>query len=88
MRIGTNPIGNYNPVYRKTAVSNTVKTNSVAETAKTTAAEPTVTLNKTEKAFFSKLYPENTDKIMDHHFYMKNGNMSGVMVGSLFDRRG
>ena len=88
MRIGTNPIGNYSPVYKKTAVSNTVKTNSVAQTAKTAVAEPTSALNKTEKAFFSKMYPENTAKIMDHHFYMKNGNMSGVTVGSLFDRRG
>ena len=79
MRIGTNPVGNYSPVYKKPAVSSAIKTNQV---------EADTTINKSEKAFFSKMYPENKEAIMDHHFYMKNGNMSGVAVGSLFDRRG
>lgn len=79
MRIGTNTIGNYSPVYKKTAVTNVVNTKQVE-------AKPAI--SKSEKAFFSNLYPENKEKIMDHHFYMKNGNMSGVTVGSLFDRRG
>lgn len=79
MRISTNPVGNYSPVYKKPAVAKTVKASSV---------ESNSTINNSEKAFFSKMYPQNKEKIMEHHFYMKNGNMSGVTVGSLFDRRG
>jgi hypothetical protein len=79
MRIGTNPVGNYSPVYKRTDIQKATK-------AMATKEETAITKN--EKAFFSKLYPQNSEQIMDHHFYMKDGNMSGVMVGSLFDRKG
>ena len=79
MRIGTNPVGNYSPVYKKVEIQKQVKTTAVSKQSEITS---------NEKAFFSKMYPEDKQQIMDHHFYMKNGNMSGVAVGSLFDRRG
>ncbi|MBN1301152.1 MAG: hypothetical protein JW995_08030 [Melioribacteraceae bacterium] len=84
MKIGTNPVGNYSPVYRKsqtTNIQNTIK-------AENTAVEDAVQISKKEKAFFSQMYPEKKEQIMSHHFYMKNGNMSGVTIGSLFDKRG
>ena len=79
MKIGTNPVGNYNPVFRATQLTKAAELNKVQEQT---------TINKKEKAFFSQMYPQNKDQIMNHHFYMKDGNMSGVMVGSLFDRKG
>lgn len=79
MKIGTNPIGNYSPVYKKAAP---VKVSAQPK------IEESKTITTNEKAFFSDMYPDNKEKIMEHHFYMKNGNMKGVAVGSLFDRRG
>mgnify|MGYP005847002437 CR=1 FL=1 len=79
MRIGNNPVGNYSPIRQNNSV-NAVK-------AKQTSSSSEI-INSKEKEFFSKLYPTDKSKIMQHHFYMKNGNMSGVMVGSLIDRRG
>jgi hypothetical protein len=79
MKIGTNPIGNYSPVYKKAPI---VKPNEQLKVADSKA------ITNDEKAFFSRMYPENKEQIMDHHFYMKDGNMKGVAVGSLFDRRG
>lgn len=81
MKIGTNPIGNYTPVRV------TPKPAAIAEINKS-KLQTENTINPKEKEFFSKLYPDQEKNIMDHHFYMKNGNMSGIMVGSLFDRRG
>ncbi len=79
MKIATNPIGNYSPVYKKAAI---VKANNQ------TKVEESKTITSNEKAFFSKMYPNNKEQIMEHHFYMKDGNMKGVAIGSLFDRRG
>lgn len=79
MKIGTNPIGNYSPVYKKDPI---VKANMQLK------VEDSKTISIDEKAFFGKMYPENKDQIMDHHFYMKDGNMKGVAIGSLFDKRG
>lgn len=79
MKIGTNPVGNYNPVYKKPEITKTVSNKPV---------EVKPAINEKEKAFFSELYPKNKEQIMNHHFYMKNGNMSGVTIGSLFDKRG
>ena len=78
MKIGNNPVGNYTPIRNmNTAVSKSKKFDLNTEV-----------VSKNEKEFFSTLYPVEKNKIMQHHFYMKNGNMSGVMVGSLLDRRG
>lgn len=79
MKIGSNSIGNYTPIRN-------ANTTQPAKTKKFDLDAELV--SKNEKEFFSTLYPTEKNKIMQHHFYMKNGNMSGVMVGSLFDRRG
>lgn len=79
MKIGSNPVGNYTPIH------NVNKSNIVKTRQKDSSLE---IIDSKEKEFFSNLYPTDKSKIMQHHFYMKNGNMSGVMVGSLIDRRG
>ena len=45
-------------------------------------------ISQDEKNFFINKYPEQKSEIIDYHFYQKNGDMSGVKVGSLFDKRG
>lgn len=45
-------------------------------------------ITKEEKNFFAQLYPEKKNEIVDYHYYQKSGQMSGVTVGSLFDKRG
>ena len=81
MKIGTNSIGNYSPrVQANTQVKQ-------AEQQVKVAADKAV-INKQEKKFFAEMYPENKKEIMNYHYYQKSGNMSGVAVGSLLDRRG
>jgi hypothetical protein len=79
MKIGTNPIGNYSPIYKKAVVAKPEAKLKVADNE---------AISNNEKAFFSKMYPNNKEQILEHHFYMKDGNMKGVTIGSLFDRRG
>jgi hypothetical protein len=79
MKISTNPVGNYTrPTMQMTQSVQKQETKSVTP-AKVTADE---------KDFFVKLYPENKTEIMDYHFYGREGKMSGVSLGSLFDKRG
>lgn len=49
---------------------------------------PAVKITEQEKKYFAKLYPENKEELMNYHYYEKNGKLSGVKVGSLFDRKG
>jgi len=79
MKIGNNAVGNYAPIKN-------VSTVNITKIAK--AEQNKEIISGSEKEYFSNLYPAEKSKIMQHHFYMKNGNMSGVMVGSLIDRRG
>ncbi len=81
MRITTNPIGNYAPAR--------VANKPAPQPAQQTKAVSTETnISDKEKQFFANMYPDNKSEIMKYHFYQKNGRMSGVAVGSLFDRRG
>ena len=41
-----------------------------------------------EKQFFVNMYPEKKSELVDYHFYKQSGSMSGVTLGSLFDKRG
>ena len=41
-----------------------------------------------EKKFFTKMYPNEKDQIVNYHFYSKEGDKNGVALGSLFDKRG
>jgi len=81
MKISTNNIGNYAPKHVPQIQSKTkpamVQTEIRSE--KITADE---------KNFFIQMYPQNKTEIADYHFYEKSGKMSGVSLGSLFDKRG
>jgi hypothetical protein len=79
MKISTNSFGNYNPVISQN------KTNiSRIESKK----NETVKVTNEEKKFFTQLYPNEEEKIVNYHFYSKDGDKNGVSLGSLFDRRG
>lgn len=99
MKISTNTIGNYGPGYTqqvkaKQVHNNTQALNSIQKTEKASvpAAAQKVDMSggisNEEKNFFINLYPDNKKEIADYHFYQKSGKMSGVALGSLFDRRG
>ncbi len=81
MKIESNNIGNYAPKYIQNVKPN-IKPAQISENAATEK------INDDEKKFFMNLYPENKNEIVDYHFYQKTGKMSGVSVGSLFDKRG
>jgi len=82
MRIDTNSIGNYSAYLRP------VQARPKVEAAVTVEPAKVANVTNEEKNFFVKMYPENKSEIMDYHFYGRDGKMSGVSVGSLFDRRG
>lgn len=78
MKIDTNIVGNYSPAYAK------------ANVAKAQAAQNSKTdsITSEEKKFFANLYPTQQDEIMNYQVYNAKGKVSGLHVGSLFDRRG
>jgi hypothetical protein len=45
-------------------------------------------ISEEEKNFFAEMYPLNKDEILDYHYYQKTGKPSGVVLGSLFDKKG
>ncbi len=77
MKINMNTVGNYAPSYLKAVP------NSVSEEAKRN-----VNISAEEKKFFAELYPAQKEEIMKYQTYNSKGKISGVHVGSLFDRRG
>jgi hypothetical protein len=79
MKISTNTIGNYYPAYINPRVKN--KT----EIIKNTESE---NIGVEEKKFFAKLYPNQQDEIMNYKLYNSKGKVTGIHVGSFFDRRG
>ncbi len=88
MKIATNMIGNYTPyIYNKKTEMKTSETSAVSN-QNIVQANKTENLTKAEKDYFGELYPNNTSEIKDYHYYDRNGQMSGVKVGSLIDRRG
>lgn len=89
MKITTNMIGNYSPQM----ISNPVKHAKQSGMEGKIENKPAVktqqnSLTSDEKNFFMDLYPQNKSEIIDYHFYQRSGKMSGVKVGSLFDKRG
>ena len=78
MKVSTNNIGNYSPAYFKAALAKT-------EAAQNAKAE---SISVEEKKFFADLYPEQKDEVLGYQLYNAKGKVSGVHVGSLFDRRG
>ncbi len=79
MSVSTNSIGNYHPTYMKAAASN--KANA-AQKVNNEIISPE------EKKYFAQLYPARQDEIMGYQLYNSKGKVSGVHVGSLFDKRG
>ncbi len=78
MKVSTNNIGNYSPAYFK------------AQAARTEAVQKqkTESISAEEKKFFANLYPAQKDEVLGYQMYNAKGKVSGVHVGSLFDRRG
>lgn len=77
MKITTNSFGNYS--------LNRVNQNHQIQK---TQIDKKNELTSAEKQFFANLYPEKTDEILKYEFYNAKGKVSGVVVGSLFDKRG
>lgn len=89
MKISTNMIGNYNPQVYNSSVKNTKSVEPQSKLESTPADKKVaVNLSSDEKNYFVKLYPQNKSEIIDHHAYEKNGKLSGVKIGSMFDKRG
>jgi len=78
MKVTTNNIGNYSPAYFKAALAKTEAAQKVK--AQSITAE--------EKKFFADLYPAQKEEVLGYQHYNAKGKVSGVHVGSLFDRRG
>jgi hypothetical protein len=78
MKISTELYGNYNPFL----INKNQKVMNTNHTAKVD------TVTQEEKEFFVNLYPESKNEIMDYHFYKSTGKMSGVALGTNFDKRG
>ncbi len=95
MGIGINAIGNYglysSRIRATNRVAETVKTQATQSAAATTSTNEinrqSVVTDK-EKEFFANLYPNQQQAVMDYHFYQRTGEMSGVAVGSIINRRG
>lgn len=89
MKISANAIGNYSPVYaRKPVQEQKPAENNTPVSFQTKVTNGNAELTTAEKEFFAALYPKEKTEIMDYHFYQKNGQMSGVKIGSMFDKRG
>ncbi|MEE9430545.1 MAG: hypothetical protein V3V16_05860 [Melioribacteraceae bacterium] len=81
MKIATNNIGNYKPVI-------TQRNNTVTKLSKNEKINVDSKISTDEKKFFTKLFPEQKEEITNYHFYNNKGNMNGLSIGSLFDKRG
>jgi hypothetical protein len=89
MKITTNVIGNYSPRHINSIVKNSSLNKTTGKSVDSSAVQTKKdSLTADEKNFFMDLYPQNKTDITDYHFYKRNGEMSGVKVGSLFDKKG
>ncbi len=82
MKISMNSIGNYNPYKINNSKNQINKTNNIKDVKNVTE------INQSEKIFFKSMYPQNEKEINNYHFYEPTGKLSGVSLGSLFDKRG
>lgn len=86
MKISTNAIGNYVPQINKSAVAYQPEVKETKESTAVTNEQQNITSD--ERNFFLQMYPSNSQEISNYHFYERSGKMSGVKIGSIFDRRG
>ncbi len=78
MKINTNVVGNYSPTYFKPQINN----------KENIQVEKQTSISNDEKKFFAELYPNKKEEVMNYQFYNAKGKISGLHVGSLFDKRG
>ncbi|MEW6654691.1 MAG: hypothetical protein AB1394_14660 [Bacteroidota bacterium] len=78
MKVTTNNIGNYSQAYFRDALANSETANKIK----------TESITVEEKKFFADLYPAQKEQVLGYQLYNAKGKVSGVHVGSLFDRRG
>jgi len=89
MKISTNMIGNYTPnIARNINSSQKAKQPNKKLELNPNAVKKTDKLTSDEKTFFARMYPDKMNEVVDYHFYKKSGEMSGVKLGSIIDRRG
>ena len=81
MKITSDTTGNYSLQYVK---NNKTLNTSADKGIQTEKAD----LNKNERKYFAGIYPDRKEEIINYHFYKSTGQMHGVTVGSLLDRRG
>ncbi|MDP4114984.1 MAG: hypothetical protein Q8903_02560 [Bacteroidota bacterium] len=86
MKISTNAVGNYVPQINKTTALFQPELTETKE--KSAVNNDNQSITSDEKNFFLQMYPANSQEISNYHFYEKSGKMSGVKLGSIFDRRG
>lgn len=79
MKVTTNSIGNYAPTYFKYN-PNVQSKAGLNEKQKIVSAD--------EKKFFASLYPAQQEDVMNYQFYNSKGKVSGILIGSNFDKRG
>lgn len=80
MSLNFNSIGNYG----SRSINEQPKKVNIRKPEPQTEAK----IEKDEKIFFAKLYPDRKNEIMNYSFYERTGKMSGVSVGNNFDKRG
>ncbi len=92
MAIGINSVGNYgfsaNRINRTNSVAKKSNVNATAKTVATKKPTEKSILSENERKFFSEMYPDKKNIVMDYHFYQRSGKMDGVAVGSIINRRG
>lgn len=89
MKISTNMIGNYGPNIARNINSTAKPKETVPKfEMQNVASKKSEGLTSEEKNFFADLYPDKKNEIIDYHFYNRSGELSGVKIGSIIDRRG
>lgn len=92
MKISNNFAGNYNPFsynnVNKTQHTPKAQQSQQVQQAQKAPEDDKKLVTNDEKSFFAKMYPDKSSEIQGYHFYGRNGQMSGLTVGSRFDRRG
>lgn len=76
MKVTTNTVGNYSPTYFKQNVH------------RTQTSQKLDSISSEEKKFFAELYPTQKEEVLSYQFYNAKGKVSGMHLGSLFDKRG
>ena len=77
MKISTNAVDNY-----------ILQSVNHVNRAVTNKSQPTGTLSDDEKKFFVKAYPDKKNEVIEYHYYNRKEKLSGVVLGTIVDRKG